>query len=57
MTRQAVMDLHAQSFSWASRFLSPAARQDAALLYVFARVADDLMDEQYLGSSMPSPSA
>ena len=49
MTPQDVMDVHAKSFSWASRFLLPATRQDAALLYVFARLADDLADEESLG--------
>lgn len=46
---QAVMDAHARSFSWAARFLSPEARCDAAQLYVFARLADDLADEEALG--------
>ena len=46
---QAVMDAHAKSFSWAARFLSPEARRDAAQLYVFARLADDLADEEALG--------
>ena len=49
MTPQDVMDMHAKSFSWAARFLLPATRQDAALLYVFARLADDLADEEALG--------
>ena len=49
MTPQDVMDLHAKSFSWAARFLQSATRQDAALLYVFARFADDLADEESLG--------
>jgi phytoene synthase len=48
MTPQHVMDLHAKSFSWAARFLSPAARCDAAQLYAFARWADDLADEEAL---------
>jgi 15-cis-phytoene synthase len=47
---QAVMDHHAKSFSWAARFLSASARKDAALLYAFARTADDLADEEHLGS-------
>ncbi len=47
---QAVMNHHAKSFSWAARFLSSSARQDAALLYAFARTADDLADEEYLGT-------
>lgn len=46
---QAVMNHHAKSFSWAARFLSTAARRDAALLYAFARTADDLADEADLG--------
>lgn len=41
--------MHAKSFSWAARFLMPAARRDAALLYAFARLADDLADEEALG--------
>lgn len=47
---QAVMDAHAKSFSWAARFLSPEARREAAELYVFARLADDLADEEILGT-------
>ena len=47
---QAVMDHHAKSFSWAARFLSASARRDAALLYAFARTADDFADEVDLGS-------
>ncbi len=50
MTPQAVMDHHAKSFSWAARFLSPTARKDAALLYAFARTADDYADEERLGT-------
>ena len=50
MTPQEVMDLHAKSFSWAARFLLPAARRDAAQLYAFARFADDLADEEALGT-------
>jgi 15-cis-phytoene synthase len=50
MTPQAVMDHHAKSFSWAARFLSSAARKDAALLYAFARTADDYADEERLGT-------
>ena len=46
---QAVMDAHAKSFSWAARFLSPKARRDVVQLYVFARLADDLADEEALG--------
>ena len=47
---QAVMDQHAKSFSWAARFLAKSARHDAAQLYAFARLADDLADEEQLGS-------
>lgn len=47
---QAVMDHHAKSFSWAAKFLSSKARSDAALLYAFARTADDYADEEHLGS-------
>ena len=46
---QAVMDAHARSFSWAARFLSHDARRQAAQLYVFARLSDDLADEEALG--------
>lgn len=46
---QAVMNKHAKSFSWAAYFLSPSARREAALLYAFARSADDLADEEALG--------
>ncbi len=46
---QALMQRHAKSFSWAARFLSPAARSDVRLLYAFARTADDLADESELG--------
>lgn len=50
VSAQAVMDAHAKSFSWAAKFLSPEARRDAAQLYAFARLADDLADEEHLGS-------
>jgi 15-cis-phytoene synthase len=50
MSPQAVMDHHAKSFSWAARFLSGPTRQDAALLYAFARTADDYADEDRLGT-------
>jgi 15-cis-phytoene synthase len=46
---QAVMNKHAKSFSWAAYFLSPSARREAALLYAFARAADDFADEEALG--------
>jgi 15-cis-phytoene synthase len=44
------MDQHAKSFSWAARLLSASARRDAALLYAYARAADDFADEEHLGS-------
>jgi 15-cis-phytoene synthase len=47
---QAVLNKHAKSFSWAAYFLSPSAKRDAALLYAFARAADDFADEEALGS-------
>jgi len=50
VSAQAVMDAHAKSFSWAAKFLTPEARRDAAQLYAFARLADDLADEEHLGS-------
>ena len=46
---QAIMDAHAKSFSWAARFLSGRARSQAAQLYAFARLMDDLIDEPALG--------
>ena len=47
---QAIMDAHAKSFSWAARFLSRDTRLQAAQLYAFARLMDDLVDEPALGS-------
>lgn len=47
---QAIMNAHAKSFSWAARFLSETTRQQAAKLYAFARLMDDLMDEEALGT-------
>jgi 15-cis-phytoene synthase len=44
------MDAHAKSFSWAARFLSRGARTQAAQLYAFARLMDDLVDEPAMGS-------
>ena len=46
---QAVMNTHARSFSLAAVFFTAPTRADAALLYAFARVADDLCDEESLG--------
>jgi 15-cis-phytoene synthase len=47
---QAIMDAHAKSFAWAARFLSRDARTQAAKLYAFARLMDDLVDEPALGA-------
>ena len=47
---QSVMDHHAKSFAWAARLLGATARRDAALLYAYARAADDFADEEHLGS-------
>lgn len=41
----AVLAHHGRSFSFASAFLPRAARGDAAVLYAFCRLADDLVDE------------
>lgn len=46
---QQVMNTHARSFSSAAAFFSAPTRADASLLYAFARVADDLCDEECLG--------
>lgn len=46
---QAIMDAHAKSFSWAARFLSKDSRVQAAQLYAFARLMDDLVDEPAMG--------
>jgi 15-cis-phytoene synthase len=45
-----VMARHARSFAFAARFLSRPAKRDAALLYAFARAADDFCDDESLGS-------
>lgn len=42
---RAVLAKHARSFRWASVFLPADARDDAAVVYAFCRLADDLMDE------------
>jgi 15-cis-phytoene synthase len=47
---RAIMDAHAKSFSWAARFLARSTRAQAADLYAFARLMDDLVDEPSLGS-------
>lgn len=41
----AVLAHHGRSFSLASHFLPRSARGDAAVLYAFCRLADDLVDE------------
>lgn len=46
---QTVMNTHARSFSTAAIFFTAETRADAALLYAFARAADDLCDEESLG--------
>ena len=43
------MNRHARTFASAALFFSPAMRADAAMLYAFARAADDLCDEESLG--------
>jgi phytoene synthase len=40
-----VLATHARSFRWASVFLPADARDDAAVVYAFCRLADDLVDE------------
>lgn len=40
-----VLARHARSFRWASVFLPAEARDDAAVLYAFCRLVDDLADE------------
>ena len=47
---QSIMDKYAKSFSLAAKFLSPESKQNAAYLYAFARLADDLADEEQLGT-------
>ena len=47
---QSVLNMHAKSFSLAARFLSPDARRNSAILYAFARAADDFSDEESLGT-------
>ena len=47
---QHVLNTHARSFSSAARFLSPEARRSSAILYAFARAADDFSDEESLGT-------
>jgi phytoene synthase len=40
-----ILALHSRSFHWASKFLSPRSRDDAAILYAFCRHVDDAVDE------------
>ncbi len=40
-----VLATHARSFRWASRFLGPAQRDDASVVYAFCRLVDDTADE------------
>ena len=47
---QRVLNTHAKSFSSAARFLAPKARRSSAILYAFARAADDFSDEESLGT-------
>lgn len=42
---RAVLARHARSFRWASVFLPADARDDAAVVYAYCRLADDLVDE------------
>ena len=42
---RAVLSKHARSFKWASRFLAPEQRDDAAVVYAFCRLVDDTADE------------
>lgn len=40
-----VLSTHARSFRWASKFLPDRSRDDAAVVYAFCRLVDDLADE------------
>lgn len=40
-----VLAAHARSFTWASLFLPADRRDDAAVVYAFCRLVDDLVDE------------
>lgn len=42
---RAVLAARARSFRWGALFLPPAVRDDAAVVYAFCRLADDLVDE------------
>lgn len=42
---QAVLSTHARSFRWAQKFLPAEGRDDAAVVYAFCRLVDDLADE------------
>jgi 15-cis-phytoene synthase len=43
---RAVLRVHARSFRWGALLLPPDARDDAAIVYAFCRLADDLADER-----------
>lgn len=43
---RAVLRVHARSFRWGALLLPPDARDDAAVVYAFCRLADDLADER-----------
>lgn len=42
---QQVLEVHARSFSWGQVFLPPEGRDEAAILYAFCRLVDDLADD------------
>lgn len=42
---RAILGKHARSFRWASIFLPPSVRDDAAVVYAFCRTVDDAVDE------------
>lgn len=42
---RAVLAHHSRSFRWASTFLPPDSRDDAAVVYAFCRLVDDTADE------------
>ena len=50
---QVSLSVNGKSFYWASHFLSPQMGNNAAHLYAFCRVLDDMADE----TSLMDPSA
>lgn len=48
---RAVIQRHARSFSFASRFLAPRLRDDVAVVYAYYRQLDDLVDDTPAGVS------